>query len=314
MITSAIAPHAIVKSIETTNQPKLTQNYYLNLALFYAEHGFKVFPVNPNKIPYKGFAWSHRATNNPTEIKKMWEIYPYGRPAFYCKGSDILVIDTDNKPQKGKFGFYTLKNLAQTLGPLPKTVLVYTQSNGMHMYFQLPKDRTFKRKIENCIDIQTNHYCLCGGVYTQSGSYRFAEGYTFEDIINIPPLPATWINFLSKPQENSSFKSIRKSLKRKKKIIEGDFQTLYDNCAFCHYCVDYAHELDENAWFKFAIILSELTNGFDIFDYYSKPHPEYSPEKTIAKFNNAQKYSICCKTIANDYECCNECKKLNKGE
>ena len=54
-----------------------------------------------------------------------------------------------------KEGFNVLQELVNTLGLLPKTVLVYTQSNGTHMYFKLPPNRQFKRKIGNCIDIQT---------------------------------------------------------------------------------------------------------------------------------------------------------------
>lgn len=312
MLTSEIAPHAIVESIKTKHYPILFDDYYLKLALLYAEKGYKVFPVNPNKIPYRGFAWSKEATSDFKKIKVMWKIYPNGRPAFYCKESDVLVIDTDNKPQKDKFGFETLKKLTQKLGPLPKTVLVYTQSNGTHMYFKLPKDRVFKRKISNCIDIQTNHYCLCGGVYTENSSYRFAKGYTFEEIRELPSLPIEWINFLSKEQVAPKQLNVYKSASVKKELIDGDFRILYNNCAFCRYCADNAYALDENSWFKFAVILSDLKDGFNIFDYYSKPYPEYSYQETLDKFNNAKKYSMSCKTVATDFEGCKNCENYKE--
>ena len=73
MITiKEIASHAIVENINIRNFPMLEPDYNLKLALFYAEKGFYVFPVNPNKIPYKGFSWSIRASNNPDEIRKMY--------------------------------------------------------------------------------------------------------------------------------------------------------------------------------------------------------------------------------------------------
>ncbi len=313
LTTQEVTPHAIVSGIDVHNTPQLSQDYYLKLALLYAERGFKVFPVNPNKIPYKGFTWSKLATNNPEAIKAMWQVYPNGRPAFYCKASNVLVIDTDNKPEKGKNGFKILKELVSELGSLPKTVLVYTQSNGTHMYFKLPKDRSFKRKINNCIDIQTNHYCLCGGVYTEKGSYRFAQGYTFEDIREIPELPANWIGFLSKTDLKVNPSTFKQSC-QEKKLIDGDFKALYDNCLFCKMAVDEAQNLDENSWFRFAVILSRLTNGFEIFDYYSRPHPEYTPQKTWEKFENAKKYTITCNTIAIDFQGCKECKHNKKGE
>ena len=183
------------------------------------------------------------------------------------------------------------------------------------MYFKLPKDRVFKRKIDNCIDIQTNHYCLCGGVYTDTSSYRFAKGYTFEDIGELPDLPDKWIDFLTKTSIDTKSKRIYTSSTEHKELIDGDFRKLYENCQFCKYCVDYAQVLDENSWFKFAVVLSNLTNGFEIFDYYSRPHPEYSPEKTQAKFDNAKKYSMSCKNIAIDFQGCKKCKyNINKGD
>ena len=43
--TREIAPHAIVENINIKNNPILESDYYLKLALFYAEKGFFVFPV-----------------------------------------------------------------------------------------------------------------------------------------------------------------------------------------------------------------------------------------------------------------------------
>lgn len=308
-LTIDIAPHAIVDNINVRSSPLLATDYYLNLALMYAEKGFYVFPVNPNKVPYKGFAWSKLATNNPDEIKRLWQIYPNGRPAFYCKKSGVLILDTDNKPEKGKYGFKMLTELTIKLGILPKTVLVYTQSNGTHMYFKLPKDRMFKRKIGNCIDIQTNHYCLCGGVYTDKSSYRFAKGYTFEDITEIPELPSAWIEYLSKPCKQKNVIKCRSKECSSTELIDGDFRKMYENCAFCKYCVDNADSLSENDWFKFAIILSRLTNGYELFDQFSRPYPNYDFQKTKEKFENAKKYSISCSSISIDFEGCQQCRK-----
>lgn len=306
--TMSIAPHAIVGNIKIANNPILSEDYYINLALLYAKLGFYVFPVNPNKIPYKGFQWSKLATKDPDMIKQMWQAYPRGRPAFYCKPSGLVVLDTDNKPDKGKFGFKILRELVDKLGPLPKTVLVYTQSNGTHMYYRMPKNRVFIRKYANCIDIQTNHYCLCGGVYTEKGSYRFANGYTFEDIGNIPELPPNWVDFLSKKEEQIYCKTSARLSNQPKVEIEGDFKILYDNCLFCKMAVDEAQTLDENSWFKFASMLSNLKGGYELFDKFSKPHPKYDPQKTLAKFENAKKYTVNCKTIARDFEGCKNCK------
>ena len=90
--------------------------------------------------------------------------------------------------------------------------------------------------------------------------------------------------------------------------IEEDFKILYDNCLFCKMAVDEAQTLDENSWFKFASILSNLKGGYELFDKFSSPHPQYDPRKTLAKFENAKKYNVNCKTIARDFEGCKNCK------
>lgn len=309
--TKEIAPHAIVKSIDEVHYTPLPNDYYLKIALLYASYGFKVFPVKPDKHPYKNFSWTKRASSNINEIIKMWQEYPNGRPAFYCQESGVVVIDTDNKPKKDDFGL--LNNLVKELGVLPKTVLVYSQSNGTHMYYKLPKDRKLRRKVGNCIDIQTTAYCVCGGVQGDKGYYRFAEGYTLEDIGEIPELPEKWANYLTKEYKTISNENKKNLAKPKPIKIEGDFQKLYDNCLYIKMCVDEAHILNEEDWFRFAAILSNLENGFEIFDRCSQPHPEYCPEKTQAKFKNAEKYSFSCKTIAADFQNCKKCSHY-KGE
>lgn len=309
--TKEIAPHAIVNDINEWYEQKEQENYYLNLALFYGSKDFKVFPVRPDKYPYKNFSWTKRASSNPDEIKAMWQEYPNGRPAFYCKKSGIVVIDTDNKPEKNKHGFKLLTNLVNKLGMLPKTILIYTQSNGTHMYFKLPQNVQLKRKIGNCIDIQTNAYCVCGGVKGNKGYYRFAKGYTFEDINGIPQLPKKWITYLTQEDKNRVFTGSN-DIQYEPIQIKGDFRQLYEKCDFCRFAVDNADSLGEIYWFYFANVLSKLKNGFDIFDYFSKPYPNYSYKETRAKFDNAQKYKINCKTIARDFKECKKCQYYKK--
>ena len=180
------------------------------------------------------------------------------------------------------------------------------------MYFKLPENVNSRRNISNCIDIQNNAYCVCGGAEGDKGYYRFVEGFTFEDIGEIPELPQKWIDFLTVEtkvyRENKTFEKHNTEPVQ----IEGDFQKMYDGCMWCKYCVDNAKNLGEIHWFRFASVLSRLKNGYELFDYFSKPHPEYSPQRTLAKFENAQKYSINCRTIASDFPECKSCKYYKK--
>ena len=315
LTTQEIAPHAIVENINIKNFPLLEPDYYLKLALLYAEKGFIVFPVNQNKIPFKGFSWSKRASNNPDKIRKMWQEYPNGRPAFYCKASNILTIDIDNKPEKNKHGFKILRELFNKLGELPKTVLILTQSNGAHMYYKLPQNKQFKRKIGNCIDIQTNHYCICGGVYTDKGSYRFVKGHIFEDIGKIPELPFKWVDFLSKPEESKVAKdkpylNLVEPYKLKNNVKNKDIQQVVDNCAFLKYCRDYSMSISEEIWFCMIGKLAIYYND-SIIHELSRFYNGYSYRETQYKIDRARNYGfpIGCKCISGKFpEICQGCQ------
>ncbi len=306
--TQEIAPHAIVDNINTYNKPKLEVGYYLRLALFYASLGFKVFPLMPNKKFYKGLSWTKVATNNPDEIIELWRRYPYAVPAFYALGSRILVIDIDNKPEKGKHGFKVISRLVKQLGKLPKTIMVYTQSGGIHLYYILPEDREFVRNIENCIDIQVNACCICGGVYSDKGSYRFVKGHTFEDIGKPAELTPEWVEFLAKSTKVSNKKKSVEYKEYKPVVVDGDFSFLYETCAFCRFAVNNQPELPEIGWFAFASILSRVNNGYQLFDQISQNHPDYDTEKTRKKFEQGQKYYAGCSCASKVFAGCENCE------
>ena len=322
---------------EMTKPTKIPANYYLNLALAYAKRGFKVFPVSPYKgknQPYKGSHGKNDATSDHVQICKMWQQHPDGVPAISCADSGIVIIDVDCKKadsEKAKYknGFRLLNKLIEKLGKLPKTVIVYTKSGGLHLYFKLPKDIKLKRNLGyadlsefddeynneifrrlKCIDIQTNFYCICGGVFRQDGtSYRFAKEYTFDDIKEIPELPQKWVNFL---KEGKIQKYINKSNINTESNIEID-GTLEDlmKCDFIEYCVKNAAIISNDEWYLLACVLTKLKNGFEIFDKLSQPYPDYTFEKTKYKFEHVKShnYSCRCSTIAKTYPGCKECRK-----
>lgn len=280
--TQEIAPHAIVENDSIKNFPALPLNYYYNLALLYAENGFYVFPIQGNKFPYKGFEWTKRASNNPEEIKKMWQEYPNGVPALYCRPSNIVVIDIDHKPKKNKYGFVVFDQYVTKLGKLAKTVEIFTRSDGKHLYYRHNPDIILQRGIEDCIDIQTNHYCVCGGVYTPEGSYRFRKGHTFEDIGKIPELSPAWLEFLtSKPKGRISnndklFYDLTEVYVPKNLIKNKDVQQEIDKCQFLQYYVEHQKEVKESLWWcmiaRLAMnfpdeIIHKLSASYDRYSY-----------------------------------------------
>ena len=96
----------------------------------YLERGWFVFPVQPSKkIPYKGFAWKEKSTNDVEKIRKVLAhpAYEGCNWALDCGKSNIFVVDVDTK----KNGFESLRNLQS----LDANFVVKTPSGGAHYYF-----------------------------------------------------------------------------------------------------------------------------------------------------------------------------------
>lgn len=63
---------------------------------------------------------------------------------------------------------------------------------------------------------------------------------------------------------------------------------MYEKCAFIKHCVDNAETLAEPLWHLFSCVLNSFSNGEELFDYYSRPHPDYNTQATKEKFKNAK--------------------------
>lgn len=272
-----------------------------------------LFPCKPNsKIPatQHGF-WD-------AEIN--FDIVEHSSRGFNislaCCKSNIIVLDCDIDETRGLNGLKTLEEQENKLGKLSKTLTQSTPRGGKHYFFTDKGITNPIGKIGKDVDVKYNGYVLIEPSKIDDKFYKFTEGLDDNGNLIIADLPQKWIDFINKPDFGvprlilSKANRVNQSQRR---IIDGDFQKMYDKCAFIKHCVDNAEILSEPLWHLFSCVLNSFSNGEELFDYYSRPHPDYNPQATKEKFKNASKYSVNCNTISANFAGCTKCKYNKKG-
>ena len=85
----------------------------------------------------------------------------------------------------------------------------------------------------------------------------------------------------------------------------------FSQCQFMRHCREQAATLSEPEWFMMLRVLAPLgEKGLELAQEYSRPHPEYTPEKTRAKFLHAlyKGYPASCEEIQEFFQCNPRCK------
>lgn len=101
-------------------------------ALWYAEQGLRVFPLQPGaKIPHKGFKWRDEATDAPDRIREWWTTRPDANLAV-ATGHTVDVIDVDGPV--GVVSWARMRGLPPALGrvstPRPGGNHIYIAASG----------------------------------------------------------------------------------------------------------------------------------------------------------------------------------------
>ncbi len=125
-------------------------------ALYYAERGLAVFPLEVRgKRPAtkNGFK---AATTDKEQINEWWCRYPdsnigiaTGRPS-----GGIVVIDLDEDEEKDKHGYEVLKEWQQAHGELPETWTSITGRGGYHFFFRDSAYNPCKTDLYHGVDIR----------------------------------------------------------------------------------------------------------------------------------------------------------------
>lgn len=191
-----------------------------SLAIFPVTRGGKK-PAIPKEIGGRGCL---DATTDEETVKRWWQNYP-GSNIGLATGNinGFLVIDVDIKPDEGKYGDESLRELEVEYGPLPQhTWESITPSKGRHLFFKMPEGvnvRNSEGVIAPWIDIRGNGgYVVAPGSILPYGKYQW-EAASIPAETELAELPPAWVELLKK--KSSGKKSGSKKFKLPEKIEKG---------------------------------------------------------------------------------------------
>lgn len=148
----------------------------ISAALWYAEHGLHIFPLQPgSKIPYGGTRGCKDATNDAEQIRTWWTDRPDSNIGL-ATGHRVDVVDIDGATgQKSRVTnwdmFATLHVIATVATPRP---------GGMHLYVPASGQGN-KAGLLPSIDYRGNGgYVVAPPSRTDIGSYRFLNPLTLD--------------------------------------------------------------------------------------------------------------------------------------
>lgn len=142
----------------------------MKAALDYAEQGWNVFPVQPNKKPYTKHGYLD-GTRNVQQIEEWWNTWPDANIGFSPGDAELLVFDIDPGA--------TIDTLNKALdGSLPDTQLAArTPRGGHHLYFKLNGGETVRpsaSQVAKHIDVRSSgSYVLLPPSRTSEGEYKW---------------------------------------------------------------------------------------------------------------------------------------------
>lgn len=109
-------------------------------AVWYASHGFAVFPLGERSKKPITVNGLHNWTDSPDNAADCWKLFPNSNIGLVCgtPSHGLLVIDLDVSDEKD--GIATLHEWEKANGELPETATSITGSGGRHLFYRT--DRT----------------------------------------------------------------------------------------------------------------------------------------------------------------------------
>jgi len=126
-------------------------------ALFYAQKGWKVFPVTPNqKRPLTALAPQgyKNATSDLAIIEQWWTEHPTANIGLNLEASGLVCVDVDSYKEDCVFDTYMQDR------DLPETLQQRSARGGTHYIFRSPLDAEYPGALGKGIDLKYNGYVL----------------------------------------------------------------------------------------------------------------------------------------------------------
>lgn len=163
-----------------------------------ASRGFRVFEIRPDTKRPALVGWQDRAAKRDLS---WWHADSAVGIATgeYEPGRHLLVLDVDDKPEKGRDGYEALTHLEQEHDEVPMAVTVRTKSGGMHVYMWSPVPiANSVNKIGSGLDIR-----CAGGLVVAPGQLGYSELTDDFEAWQIPWAPDWLLGLCQKAREKS---------------------------------------------------------------------------------------------------------------
>lgn len=155
-------------------------------ALWYAHHGWHVFPLRPHtKEPFAGIG-VYNATTDADRVMDWWRRWPLANIGIHCGGSGLLALDLD-----------TYKDCFDGGGILfradEETVTNLTGAGGTHLLYRMPEGRKYTNMTGNLppgIDVrgQGGYIVVPPSIHPNGTPYRWESGYGPHEM-DVLPMP-----------------------------------------------------------------------------------------------------------------------------
>jgi len=157
-------------------------------ALWYARHGWHVFPLRPHtKEPFGGLG-VYNATADTDQVIDWWQHWPQANIGVHCGGSGILALDLDTyKDTYNGEGFLSRAD--------EETVTNLTGSGGTHLLYAMPEGVRYTNATGNLppgIDVRAwgGYIVVPPSTHPNGRRYAWESGYGPHELDLLPLPPA----------------------------------------------------------------------------------------------------------------------------
>lgn len=161
---------------------------HLEVALQYAELGYKVFPLaDGSKIPRAGSNGCTGATTDEAQIRAWWAERPSANIGLATE--DLVVVDIDGAENPWP-------NDQDKASDLLAAPLSFTARGGKHFFYRQPAAKAYRctaGELAPAVDTRANGgYVVVPPSRLKKGSYQFAEGMELPAFNDLPE-PPDWL-------------------------------------------------------------------------------------------------------------------------
>jgi len=160
------------------------ENSHFKSAVWYAQHGWKIFPLRPGtKEPFAGIGVYH-ATTDLAQIKKWWTQWPSANIGLNCGNSGLIALDADQ--YKDIYDGDKLLDKDQE-----ETVTNLTGGGGTHLLYLMPEGKLYgnaTKGLPSGIDVRGfgGYIVLPPSTHPTGNLYAWESGYGPHEIVPLP--------------------------------------------------------------------------------------------------------------------------------